>query len=144
MSDEAYALSEQSGASVDFGREAIDTLLKEMEDKRDRLVVIVAGYPDQMGKFLASNPGLPSRFTKTIHFKSYEAADLVAITHTMAQRDGLRIHEVPVEWVEDPDSRVNIPRTVIADLRGVLRMVRHTEPGGTTLRGQNIQPQEVR
>jgi stage V sporulation protein K len=91
--DEAYALSEQSGASVDFGREAIDTLLKEMEDKRDRLVVIVAGYPDQMGKFLASNPGLPSRFTKTIHFKSYEVADLVAITHTMAQRDGLRLSE---------------------------------------------------
>jgi glycosyltransferase involved in cell wall biosynthesis len=61
-----------------------------------------------------------------------------------AQRGGLRIHEVPVEWVEDPDSRVNIPRTVITDLRGVLRMVQHPQPGGTTLRGQNIRPQEVR
>ena len=89
--DEAYTLAEQSGAMADYGREAIDTLLKEMEDKRDRLVVIVAGYPDQMGKFLASNPGLPSRFTKTVQFKSYEAADLVAITHTMARRDGLRL-----------------------------------------------------
>ncbi len=89
--DEAYALAEQAGATADFGREAIDTLLKEMEDKRDRLVVIVAGYPEQMRKFLTSNPGLPSRFTKTIEFKSYETGDLVAITHLMAQRDGLRV-----------------------------------------------------
>jgi S1-C subfamily serine protease/Holliday junction resolvasome RuvABC ATP-dependent DNA helicase subunit len=88
--DEAYTLAEQTGGA-DYGREAIDTLLKEMEDKRDRLVVIVAGYPEQMGRFLASNPGLPSRFTKTIQFNSYEAADLVAITHSMARRDGLRI-----------------------------------------------------
>jgi S1-C subfamily serine protease/Holliday junction resolvasome RuvABC ATP-dependent DNA helicase subunit len=87
--DEAYTLADQTGAGADFGREAIDTLLKEMEDKRDRLVVIVAGYPDQMGRFLASNPGLPSRFTKTIQFNSYEAGDLVAITHSMARRDGL-------------------------------------------------------
>jgi stage V sporulation protein K len=89
--DEAYALAEQTGAAVDFGREAIDTLLKEMEDRRDRFVVIVAGYPDQMRKFLASNPGLPSRFTKTIQFDSYGAGDLVAITHSMARRDGLRL-----------------------------------------------------
>jgi S1-C subfamily serine protease/Holliday junction resolvasome RuvABC ATP-dependent DNA helicase subunit len=89
--DEAYTLADQAGAAADFGREAIDTLLKEMEDKRDRLVVIVAGYPDQMRKFLASNPGLPSRFTKAIEFKSYEAGDLVAITHSMARRDGLHL-----------------------------------------------------
>ena len=89
--DEAYTLADQTGAAVDFGREAIDTLLKEMEDKRDRLVVIVAGYPDPMRKFLASNPGLPSRFTKIIQFGSHEAADLVAVTHLMARRDGLRL-----------------------------------------------------
>jgi S1-C subfamily serine protease/Holliday junction resolvasome RuvABC ATP-dependent DNA helicase subunit len=89
--DEAYTLAGQAGAGPDFGREAIDTLLKEMEDKRDRLVVIVAGYPNQMGGFLASNPGLPSRFTKTIQFQSYAAEDLVAITHSMARHDGLRV-----------------------------------------------------
>jgi S1-C subfamily serine protease len=89
--DEAYTLVDQGETRSDFGREAIDTLLKEMEDKRDRLVVIVAGYPDLMRKFLASNPGLPSRFTKTIPFESYDTAELVAIIHAMAQREGLRV-----------------------------------------------------
>jgi S1-C subfamily serine protease/Holliday junction resolvasome RuvABC ATP-dependent DNA helicase subunit len=89
--DEAYALLDKTGTGQDFGREAIDTLLKEMEDKRDRLVVIVAGYPDPMRQFLASNPGLPSRFTKTLAFDSYQAAELVAITRSMARRDGFRI-----------------------------------------------------
>ncbi len=89
--DEAYALTEHSTSGVDFGQEAIDILLKEMEDKRDRLVVIVAGYPDPMRKFLASNPGLPSRFTKTIAFESYAASDLVAITRTMAEHEGLHL-----------------------------------------------------
>src|SRR3984957_8022566 len=91
--DEAYALVETSGVGNDFGREAIDVLLKDMEDKRDRLVVIVAGYPDPMRKFLASNPGLPSRFTKTIQFGGYEASDLVAITRLMARHDGLRLSQ---------------------------------------------------
>jgi hypothetical protein len=91
--DEAYALvgdmSGERGGS--FGQEAIDTLLKEMEDQRDRLVVIVAGYPEQMQRFVVSNPGLPSRFTKTIHFGSYSGDQLVAIMHGMAQRDGLTL-----------------------------------------------------
>jgi len=90
--DEAYALGAGiNGQGDSFGQEAIDTLLKEMEDKRDRLVVIVAGYPEQMQQFLASNPGLPSRFTKTIRFDSYSPDELVSIMHTMASRDGLRL-----------------------------------------------------
>jgi S1-C subfamily serine protease/DNA polymerase III delta prime subunit len=89
--DEAYALTQPVGMGHNFGGEAVDTLLKEMEDKRDRLVVIVAGYPDPMCRFLASNPGLPSRFTKIVAFNSYEADELVAITHAIAQRDGLRV-----------------------------------------------------
>ena len=90
--DEAYALtSKVAGESNSFGLEAVDTLLKEMEDNRSRLVVIVAGYPDQMGNFLASNPGLPSRFTKAVQFESYQPDDLVAVTHSMARRDGLRL-----------------------------------------------------
>ena len=90
--DEAYALtSKTAGEGDSFSQEAVDTLLKEMEDKRSRLVVIVAGYPDQMGKFLTSNPGLPSRFTKTVQFENYQVDDLVAVTHSMARRDGLRL-----------------------------------------------------
>lgn len=62
----------------------------------------------------------------------------------IAQRSGLRIYEVPVEWVEDPDSRVNIPRTVVTDLRGVLRLLGETAPASPALRPQTAQPQEVR
>ncbi len=90
--DEAYALVARGHGEADrFGQEAIDTLIKQMEDDRDRLVVIVAGYPAQMQEFLQSNPGLPSRFTKTIVFPSYDADELVRIVHEMAGREGLRI-----------------------------------------------------
>lgn len=91
--DEAYALvSRSSGTGDSFGQEAIDTLLKEMEDKRDRLVVIVAGYPEQMQQFLHANPGLPSRFTKTLRFDSYSADELLEIMHATARREGLALN----------------------------------------------------
>jgi stage V sporulation protein K len=100
--DEAYSLVGRSpGETSSFGSEAIDTLLKEMEDKRDRLVVIVAGYPQQMELFLTANPGLPSRFTKTIRFDSYNAEELVAIMHSTARRDGLRLDEVSDPLLKD-------------------------------------------
>jgi SpoVK/Ycf46/Vps4 family AAA+-type ATPase len=85
--DEAYALASGGGGDGhDFGKEAIDTLLKFMEDNRDRIIVIVAGYPNEMRRFIESNPGLSSRFTKTINFPSYGAADLCEILRRMAAR----------------------------------------------------------
>ncbi len=76
--DEAYALT-TTGGSNDFGIEAVNTLLKAMEDNRDDFVVIVAGYPELMGDFLDSNPGLRSRFNKKILFEDYSAEELVDI-----------------------------------------------------------------
>jgi stage V sporulation protein K len=81
--DEAYSLSAAEWKG-DFGREAIEALLKYMEDHRDRLIVIVAGYPTEMHRFIASNPGLASRFTKTIDFPPYQASELCEIFRSMA------------------------------------------------------------
>ncbi len=76
--DEAYTLKPEDAAK-DFGQEAIDTLLKRMEDYRDRLVVIVAGYPEQMSRFITSNPGLESRFKKYLTFEDYQPEELLSI-----------------------------------------------------------------
>ncbi len=75
--DEAYSLSD--GGGNDFGREAIETLLKRMEDKRGEFIVIAAGYTQNMEKFMESNPGLKSRFDRVFHFKDYNADDLYTI-----------------------------------------------------------------
>lgn len=87
--DEAYSLVSGGDAS-DFGREAIDTLLKAMEDHRDDLIVIVAGYPDKMLKFLESNPGLKSRFNKFIHFDDYNSLELFEIMQLMCSNGGYK------------------------------------------------------
>jgi SpoVK/Ycf46/Vps4 family AAA+-type ATPase len=94
--DEAYTLSPRGGMGNDFGREAIDTLVKLMEDHRDEVVVIAAGYTDDMERFLASNPGLSSRFSRHVQFENYSSDELVTILSQHAAAAG---YECPDETV---------------------------------------------
>ena len=87
--DEAYSLHNDGYSGGDaFGSEAVQTLLKRAEDDRDRLVIILAGYPDDMDRFLRSNPGLASRFSTRVTFPSYTPADLVRIAELLAEQAG--------------------------------------------------------
>lgn len=91
--DEAYTLMKEGN---DFGQEAVDTLLKAMEDYRDNFVVIVAGYPEQMNSFVNSNPGLKSRFNKYFHFPDYTADEMIEIFFSMCSEYNYRL-EVEAE-----------------------------------------------
>ena len=98
--DEAYSLVR--GGERDFGREAIDAIVKLIEDRRDRIVVVMAGYPDEMEELIASNPGLRSRFPKVIHFPDYTTDELLAIIDTLGDKGGYRL---------DPGARGAGPRS---------------------------------
>lgn len=88
--DEAYALKPE-GSHGDYGQEAIDILIKRMEDYRDRLVIIVAGYPDEMARFIGSNPGLKSRFNRYFYFENYTPDELLAIFEIFCKNCNLKI-----------------------------------------------------
>ena len=88
--DEAYALANQDNAN-DFGREAIEVLLKGMEDHRDDLIVIVAGYTDLMANFIHANPGLESRFNKYFYFEDYDGEQLTEIFRSMCRKNGYEL-----------------------------------------------------
>lgn len=92
--DEAYTLIKDGN---DFGQEAVDTLVKAMEDYRERLVVVAAGYPEKMAQFLESNPGLSSRFAPPVEFPDYSASELGAILRGFAENGGFRFTQVVLE-----------------------------------------------
>jgi ATP-dependent 26S proteasome regulatory subunit len=94
--DEAYSLT-RSNSDNDYGMECISTLLKAMEDHRDELIVIVAGYTHLMQSFLASNPGLRSRFTKQVHFPDYDSDELWRIFSHIVDINGYRLSESAAE-----------------------------------------------
>ncbi|MFC0547897.1 right-handed parallel beta-helix repeat-containing protein [Kutzneria chonburiensis] len=105
--DEAYTLAAGGGGSgPDFGQEAIDALMKIMEDQRDSLVVIVAGYSEQMDGFLDSNPGLASRFTRTIEFPNYSVDELVTIAGGLIRKHYYELTEDGLAAVRDYFERI--------------------------------------
>ncbi|MCL4113946.1 UNVERIFIED_CONTAM: hypothetical protein GTU68_065682 [Idotea baltica] len=93
--DEAYALTQGTGA--DYGREAVETILKRMEDQRGEFIVIAAGYPDNMKRFMESNPGLKSRFDKHFNFEDYKSGQLFEIAQLMLTGEDLTPDEAAEE-----------------------------------------------
>lgn len=152
--DEAYALAPEA-AGNDFGREAIDTLLKLMEDHRDRLCVVVAGYTGEMRRFLDANPGLRSRFTRMVTFEDYTAPELATIYADLATADGFRIEPEARDALEDICADMTAPagrqfgngrairtlweRTREAQASRVVRLSNRTAAALTTITAEDIE-----
>ena len=107
--DEAYALANQD-APNDFGREAIETLLKGMEDHRDNLIVIVAGYTELMDRFIHANPGLESRFNKYFYFEDYNGEQLMEIFQSMCAKNGYTVDDQTGAYARDYFNRLYAER----------------------------------
>lgn len=117
--DEAYSLT-NNGVTNDFGGEAVDTLVKMMEDHRDDLVVIVAGYHQEMQNFLKSNTGLISRFNKFIDFPDYTLEELMQILDRMAEKSGVTLKEEAKEKIQEKIEHLSEEkRNAFGNARGI-------------------------
>ncbi|MFG1922438.1 right-handed parallel beta-helix repeat-containing protein [Cryptosporangium sp. NPDC048952] len=129
--DEAYTLSRSSGGGADFGQEAVDMLVKLMEDRRDTLAVIVAGYTAEMADFLDTNSGLASRFAKTLEFANYTPAELVLIAERIARSDeyvlGPGLQDAMYEWFAGLDRDANFGNA--REARKLLEGMRKAQSG---------------
>lgn len=142
--DEAYALCRPASDGMDYGQEAIDTLLKLMEDRRGQCVVVAAGYRDQMETFLSSNPGLRSRFSQVLVFDDYTDAEMFGMLTDLAENDGFtldsRVSERLVTILGRRRSQSGFAngRTVrelfeVAQRRHAQRIVKASRDGDSTL-----------
>ncbi|MBF6324908.1 type VII secretion AAA-ATPase EccA [Nocardia cyriacigeorgica] len=127
--DEAYTLIQEGLSGGDaFGKEAVDTLLARMENDRDKLVVIIAGYEDEIDRFLASNDGLASRFTKRIRFSSYDADELVQIAEHIAKKKDSILSEQAMEVLRERCEQLAVQNRDgrrLIDLAGNGRFIRN-------------------
>jgi SpoVK/Ycf46/Vps4 family AAA+-type ATPase len=125
--DEAYALAKDDN-DKDFGKEAIDTLVKMMEDNREDLVVIVAGYPMEMEKFLSSNSGLKSRFPYNIHFEDYSNDELSIVFKRLCESKGYFVSESVLQKVEKLiDTTKKADELTFGNARGVRNIFERIE-----------------
>jgi SpoVK/Ycf46/Vps4 family AAA+-type ATPase len=149
--DEAYALSQPgSGAAGDFGDEAIQTLLKRMEDHRGNFFVFAAGYPDNMEKFLKANPGLKSRFDRTLVFDDYAVAELMEIAEWQLQEARFQLSieaRLGLEaWIRDlhqQRDRFFGNARVIRQITDQLIKLHQTHLAGLHAEGNTIASQEI-
>jgi SpoVK/Ycf46/Vps4 family AAA+-type ATPase len=115
--DEAYALTNRGGS--DYGLEAVDTLLKAMEDHRDDLVVIVAGYTELMKEFVESNPGLESRFNRFMFFPDYTVEEMTGIFTMRCEKSGYTLEEAAKDTLKDILTRESADIESFGNARGV-------------------------
>lgn len=115
--DEAYSLSSKS--ENDFGLEAIDTLLKAMEDHREDLVVIVAGYDGLMDRFIHSNPGLESRFNRYLHFDDYSLDEMIKILELQVKKNEYTLEESAISEIREYILAVNTSSISFGNARGI-------------------------